>query len=88
MTTSTIVSLGTARMDRERDCRAWKPVEAVRQLLADIESGVIDPDMIYIAMRAPAGDGSSSFPFVQAGMIDIETVGLLSQHLHFRLMPS
>lgn len=82
-----IVSLGAERASRAHDARQWKPIEAVRQLLADMEAGVIDPTMIYIAMRYSTGDGGSAHPFMQAGMNDIETIGLLSQHLHFRLTP-
>lgn len=81
-----IVSLGAERAGRARDARLWKPIEAVRELLADMESGAINPEMIYIAMRYSDGDGGYAHPFLQAGMNDIEVVGLLSQHLHFRLM--
>lgn len=82
-----VVSLGYERAGRARDARLWKPIEAVRQLLAEMEAGEIDPEMIYIAMRYRTGDDGYAHPYLQAGMNDIEVVGLLSQHLHFRSTP-
>lgn len=81
-----VVSLGSERAARQNDGRAWSPIEMVRDLLKSLESGEIKPDMIYVAM-VRHDDGVSTFPYITAGASDIEIVGLLAQHLHFRASP-
>lgn len=73
-------NLAMERMHRSGDCREWKPLDALKELIRDIEDGTINPDMLYICMREVKED-SAYFPFVVAGVTEIECLGLLYKHL-------
>ncbi|KIZ39058.1 MULTISPECIES: hypothetical protein [Rhodopseudomonas] len=87
MSNSDIINLGSVRADRKGDALAWTPLEALRDTVARIERGELNPTMLYIAMRESSGDGGADHPFVNAGTSNLDCVGLLTQHLHFRCAP-
>lgn len=60
------------------DARLWRPEDALRAVLRDIEAGVVDPDMIYIGMRVPSEGG---YTYTYAGGSHGELVVLLTRHV-------
>lgn len=78
----TSAKLETLSMHRaEANANSWTPVECVRQLLADLEAGEMECDMLYVAMRRRDGENSQGFPDYAAGGSAIELVGLLAYHM-------
>lgn len=83
MSDSEVVDLARLRVDKSGDSRDWTPLDALRDVLDDIESGKINPRIIYIAMECPDADGQHTFfDFQCAGGLKLEYIGLLSRHLH------
>ena len=85
--TNKIESLSTKRAVKSGDCRDWTPLEALKQLITNIEGGELNPDMICICMRQIRKiDGEererAHYPRIMAGVTQIECIGLLSQHLY------
>ena len=83
--TDKIESLATKRAVKSGDCRDWTPLEALKQLIIDIESGKSTPDMLVVCMREIRGTDEEKrvfYPRVSAGVTQIECLGLLSQHLY------
>lgn len=77
------VSLNAVRAQVGRDCRLWSPLEALKDTVARIERGELDPDMVFIAMREVSADGRRAvWPSVAAGGTRIEILGLLALHAH------
>lgn len=77
------VSLAARRVDRSNDCRDWTPLEALRELVKDIESGARNPRAIYVAMESETDEASyTKLGFVCAGADRTELVGLLMRHVH------
>lgn len=78
-----VVNFSAARAAKTGDCRNWSPLDALRECIAKIESGEWDVEMVYVAMKTRAGaDGKYRTPSRVAGMSRLETIGLLSDHLH------
>jgi hypothetical protein len=78
-----VVSLNEARAVAAGDCRLWTVVDALRSALADVESGKLDAQMVFVAFRTnPNESGLVDYKFVAAGGNNIELSGLLAQHLH------
>ena len=80
-----IVSLGERRMVNTGDGRNWSPIDALRSMIADIESGRLDVDMIFIATRTRPNDKGVGYVFRQSGCTTLEAVGLLTQHVQIML---
>lgn len=78
------INISAARAKQCGDCRLWTPLDALRDTIERIESGKLNPDMLYIAMREVAGS-MASWPSTSAGVTSIEAAGLLSAHLHEQL---
>lgn len=78
------VSLSEARAVKADDARLWTPLECLKAIVRDLESGELKPvDAIYVAMLRRREDGqAASFPFYTAGARTIELRGVLAQHLH------
>lgn len=77
------VNLNAHRARAAHDSRLWSPLEALKDAVAKIESGELKPDMIYIAMRECDDEANlANWPATIAGATNIETVGLLTMHLH------
>lgn len=83
---SDVLNLGEARVSKKNSAKAWTVVEALRWALQEVESGRIDATMVYVAFQTRNGD-LRGYPQISAGLNDLETVGLLAQHLHFRSTP-
>lgn len=77
------VNLGDARAAKFGDCRKWTVVEALRQAVDDVESGRINPKLVYIAFQNPQADGTF-YPYIAAGGTNLELQGLLAQHSFYR----
>ena len=78
------VSFNEARATKEQDARLWTPLECIKAILRDLETGELKPvDVIYVAMvrKTPAGQ-TTAFPFYTAGAPSLELRGILAQHLH------
>lgn len=73
-----------ARAIKKKDARLWTPLDCLKSIVRDLESGECrQVDVIYIAMARKDKDGSATgFPFYTAGGTAFELRGLLAQHLH------
>jgi hypothetical protein len=61
----------------------FKPVEALKAMVHDIESGDLDPAHIVIGYNYPLGDGDHATGYYQAGKFSrLEAMGMLTQVLH------
>lgn len=78
------VNLREFRANKEQDAKLWTPLDCLKAVVRDLESGEMKPvDAIYIAMvRKDESGQAQSFPFATAGTTTIELRGVLSQHLH------
>jgi hypothetical protein len=77
------INLAAHRAARSGDCRDWSPLDALRECIEKIESGEWDVEMVYVAMKTRADrDGNFRTPSRCAGMNRLESIGLLSDHLH------
>jgi hypothetical protein len=81
-----LINLAAHRSARASSAKDRTPLDALRDAIDMIERGEIAPTMLAIVMRAPA-PGGANYPLIAAGTNDIELVGLLAQHLHFRSTP-
>jgi len=52
-----IVNLGTHRATKAGDNSKWTPEECAEQFLADIRSGEIKPDRLFLMYWEPTDDG-------------------------------
>ena len=84
--TDSPVSLNEVRAEKEGDCRMWSVAECLRAVLRDIEEGKINPDAVYVAMRETGDDGGLIFPCRVAGLNTLELWGMISAHLHERII--
>lgn len=80
--TDNIESLGAHRARKSDDCRVWTPLEALRELIAQIESGEANVDMVYVACYGDNPKGGVDYVYKAAGGTKIELLGLLARHLH------
>ncbi len=78
------ISIREARALKEQDATLWTPLECLKAVVRDLESGDMNPvDAVYVAMMRRREDGQAcSFPFITAGAKTIELRGILTQHLH------
>jgi hypothetical protein len=61
----------------------FKPVEALKAMIHDIESGDLDPAHIVIAYNYPIGDEDHATGYYQAGRFNrLEGMGMMTQVLH------
>ena len=69
---------------KQEDGTLWTPLDCLKALVRDLESGEMKPvDAVYIAMVCKGEKGQAqSFPFYTAGAITLELRGILAQHLH------
>lgn len=81
----TVESFSRAKAEASGDCREWTVVDALRAALADVESGEVKPDMVYIAFRE-VDDGVMRFPSICAGITRFELTALLAKHMHYELV--
>lgn len=82
MSDDNVTSLGARRAEKTADCREWTPLEALRELIAQIESGEANVDMLYIACYGDNPTGGVDYLYKAAGGTKIELIGLLARHLH------
>ena len=76
-----IISLNEERAEREQNAKLWTPLEALKALVRDLESGAMPVvDGVYVAMLWKDGD-NFGYPFWTAGMSALEIRGMLTQHL-------
>jgi len=78
------INLSEARANKENDARLWTPLDCLKAIVRDLESGELRPiDIVYIAMARKGESGQAqSFPFYTAVAQRLELRGVLSQHLH------
>lgn len=78
------LSIAARRAVKAGDCRVWTPVDALRDVLDDIDAGRLKPEMIYIAILAtnPAKPKIPRLRFYAAGGSKTELAGLLARHLN------
>jgi len=81
MPDSEVVDLARLRVDKSGDSRDWTALDALKDVISDIEAGLTKPSMIYIAMECREGD-YAIYDFQCAGGTKLEYIGLLSRHLH------
>lgn len=75
--------LSTLSQEKGGYANDWTPLECLRQLVADIESGDFECNMVYVAMRQIKEKDVvfQNFPDYAAGGSALELAGLLSYHL-------
>lgn len=78
-----LIAIRNERLASEKhDGRLWSPLECLKALVRDLEDGTMKPvDMVYVAMRRQHPDGTSDYPYYNAGGAGVEVKGLLAQHL-------
>ncbi len=81
MSDSEVTNLAALRVDKSGDSRDWTALDALRDVINDIEAGKTKPNIIYIAMEC-GEDDYAIFDFQCAGGTKLEYIGLLSRHLH------
>lgn len=81
MPDSEVVDIARLRVDKSGDSRDWTALDALRDVIDEIESDNIKPRIIYIAMECRDGD-YAFYDFQCAGGTKLEYIGLLSRHLH------
>ena len=77
-----VVDLAKLRVDKSGDSRDWTALDALRDVIADIEAGKTKPNIIYISMECGEDDDYAVYDFQCAGGTKLEYIGLLSRHLH------
>lgn len=71
------------RWEMRKRPQDFKPVEALKAMLYDIESGKLDPAHIIIVYNYPFGEDDHATGYYQAGQFNrLEGMGLLAQALH------
>lgn len=79
---SDTISLAEARANKEKDATLWSPLDCLKALVRDLESGECAPvNAVYIAMIRRDKEGhATAFPFYTAGARTTELKGMLTQH--------
>ena len=78
------INFNEARALNKQDSTLWTPLDCLKAVVRDLESGETEPvDAVYVAMlrRGPTGQ-AISFPFYCAGAKTIDLRGILAQHLY------
>lgn len=78
------VNLREARATKQDDATLWTPLDCLKALVRELESGECKPvDAVYVAMVRRDEKGQAvAFPFYAAGARTLEFRGILAQHLH------
>lgn len=78
------VNLNEVRAIQANDATLWTPLDCLKALVRDLESGECAPvDAVYVAMvrRHPENGEATSFPSYTAGAKAVELRGMLTQHI-------
>lgn len=76
------INFNEHRAVKADDATLWTPVEALKKVLREIESGEISPRLVYIAMQSQRReDGLAAYNYVYAGGSNLEACGLLAFNL-------
>lgn len=75
------INLNAVRSRKTGDCQDWTPLDALKELVQEIEAGEADPDMLYVCMRERSEDNSAEYNFKAAGVNTLEAMGLVYKHL-------
>lgn len=81
---ATVVSMA----EKTGDCRKWSALDALKDCIRDIESGELNAETVYIALKHRVDDETVDYRYLAAGGTNIELSGLLAQHLHRLCIPS
>ena len=82
------INLAKVRVDRSLDSRDWSVRDALQFAIDQIDSGEIDPKMVYVAMmskeekREGRDEATVFYDHVCAGCTNLESAGLLAIHPH------
>lgn len=78
---SDVVSLNELKVKRSNDCRDWSPIDCLRAVLRDLESGKLKtPKILVITMSVPDEvEGQSYSETFYAGGLYLEILGLLEE---------
>lgn len=82
MSDSQVTNLAKLRVDKSGDSREWSALDALRDIIAEIESGAVNPRLIYIAMECVDDENYAFYDFQCAGGTKLDYIGLLARHLH------
>lgn len=82
--TDEILNFREARALKANDSKLWTPLDCLKALVRDLESGEMKPvDALYVAMvRKNNDEQAQSFPFYAAGTTTLEYRAILTQHIH------
>jgi hypothetical protein len=67
------------------NCYSITPEQLVRDLLADMEAGKVNPDRIQILMVTKRQDGGEELEGWRSRMDRIEEIGYLSAYTHMKI---
>ena len=60
--------LAKKRMEKKGDCKEWTPLDCLENLVHEIKTGQIDPEMLSIHWMNKEVDGMQSFDYDMANM--------------------
>lgn len=70
------------RWEMRQNPAAFKPEEALKAALHDIEAGDLNPTHVVVVYNQPAGEDAQATGYYQAGKFSrLETMGVLAQAL-------
>lgn len=80
---SKIKSLGVARAEKSQDCRDWSVIDCLRDTIAQIEAGKINPDQCVVIMlqRFPKTQTWENH-WAAAGLTTRDHLALIEIHKH------
>jgi hypothetical protein len=71
------INLAKARAEKANDSRLWTPIDALKDVISEIEAGKIKADQIAIHWRETNEDGSCDFCYCVAGLTFSDHIALL-----------
>jgi hypothetical protein len=71
------------RWEMQQRPTTFKPIEALKAMVMDIENGDLNPEHIVIIYNKAVGDEEHATGYYQAGRFSrLESMGLVAQALH------
>lgn len=72
------ISLAAARAAKEQDGNLWSPIDCLRQIIKDIEEGIITPSAVHVSLKIQLPDDNMQYRWYQAGLTRAEQIALMA----------
>ena len=72
------ISLAAKRAEKQGDGTLWEPLDCLKQLIADIEAGLIEPTGVHISLKTEMPDGRIRLRWYQAKLQRTEQIALMA----------